>query len=163
MKLLQDIENLKGELARKEALLEKHTERLKRCQMILQQQGGTSGPPVQQSHPVPTCAQSNLQVPQSHSVPQQQPHLSQAGSLPHYSSHHIQQISSQTPGLPQYQGYSGSMHSQSISVPPPPPPAMQSHPGVPVGQRPQAPPSYPQGPLAYLEQTTSSIGLPDRR
>ncbi|XP_060573545.1 uncharacterized protein LOC132731386 [Ruditapes philippinarum] len=157
--LVDDIENLKGELARKEALLEKHTERLKRCQIILQQQGVTpAGQPVQQSHPVST--QPNLQLPQSHTVPQQQPHMAQSGSLPHYSSHHIQQIPSQAPALAQYQGYSGSIHSQSLPGPPPP---MQSHPVVSIGPRPQAPPSYPQGPLAYLEQTTSNIGLPDRR
>ncbi|XP_045188248.2 mediator of RNA polymerase II transcription subunit 28-like [Mercenaria mercenaria] len=154
--LIDDIDNLKAELARKEALLEKHTERLKRCQIILQQQGAAPGQPVQQPHPAPT--QPSMQPPQSHPVPQQ-PHMAQGGPLPQYPSHHMQQMPSQGPGLPQYQGYSGSMHPQSMPGPPPP---MQSH-QVPMGQRPQAPPSYPQGPLAYLEQTTSNIGLPDRR
>lgn len=153
-----DINDLKAELLRKEALLEKHSERLKRCQMILQQQGAAPGQPMQQPHPVP--AQSSMQPPPSHPVPQQ-PHMSQSGPLPQYPSHHMQ-MQSQGPGpnLPQYQGYSGSMHPQSM--PGPHPPTMQSHP-VSMAPRPQAPPSYPQGPLAYLEQTTSNIGLPDRR
>ena len=38
--------------------------------------------------------------------------------------------------------------------------SLQPHP---IGMPRTQPPSYPQGPLAYLEQTTSNIGMPDRR
>ncbi|KAL4231050.1 Mediator of RNA polymerase II transcription subunit 28 [Mactra antiquata] len=163
--LSEDMESLRVELARKEQLLERHTERLKRCQLLLQQQQQQQQQPSQtgsqsiqssQPHHVPAATQSSMQPPASHPLQPPQ-HVPQTSTLPQYS-HHVQQMPSQGgAGIPQgYQGFSGSVHQQSM---PGPPPQMPSH-SLP---RQQAPPSYPQGPLAYLEQTTSNIGLPDRR
>ncbi|XP_041369040.1 mediator of RNA polymerase II transcription subunit 28-like [Gigantopelta aegis] len=59
-------------------------------------------------------------------------------------------------------------HPQQMSQYPGPPKTGPGMPAGPVPQNfmppPQPPPSYPQGgPLAYLEQTMSNIGMPDRR
>ena len=155
----QDIADLRVELARKDQLLEKNMERLKSCQLMLQ--AGAQGVNVQQQlHPPPQ------QMPQQ--MPQQlpPPHPMAGGPLPpQYSPHHMQQMQQHPmgpfppPGPPPGQGF-------------PPPPQIHTPPmqGAPMPHpmnmppRPQ-PPSYPQapGPLAFLEQTTSNIGMPDRR
>lgn len=154
--LNDDIGDLKAELARKEQLLEKNTERLKRCQIMLQ--AGSPGVGVPQQPPPPP-----QHMPQQ--MPQQlpPPHpMAQGGPLPQYSPHHMQQMPPHPMGHfpqgppPGPQGFPPTqIHTPPMQGPPMPHPM-----GMPP--RPQ-PPSYPQGPLAFLEQTTSNIGLPDRR
>lgn len=153
----QDIADLRIELARKDQLLEKNTERLKRCQMMLQAGAGGVGVP-QQPHPPPQ------QMPQQMSQQLPPPHPMTGGPLPQYSPHHMQQMGQHAMGHfpqgPPGQGFpSPQIHTPPMQGPMQGP--TMSHPmGMPP--RPQ-PPSYPQGPLAFLEQTTSSIGMPDRR
>lgn len=64
-------------------------------------------------------------------------------------------------------GGQGQGHPQPSQQPqgPVPVPQGQMHGGV--NSQPMPPPptqgNFPQGPLAYLEQTTSNIGMPERR
>ena len=72
--------------------------------------------------------------------------LSRTGSQ---AQGHAQQPQGQGP-VPQGQGMvpQGQIHTGMNNQPMPPPPTQGS---------------FPQGPLAYLEQTTSNIGMPERR
>ncbi|XP_052771280.1 mediator of RNA polymerase II transcription subunit 28-like [Mya arenaria] len=162
-----EILDLKAELVRKEQLLERHAEKFKRCQLLMKEREGTS-PSVHAG----SGHQSAMQSVNSHQTPPPQPQglgatgAMPVGHLPPYSQpHHLpgmggQQGGSMAPGSGPYQGYPTTMHGQGPGGMPGP--GMQSH-SMGMGPRPQPPPSYPQGPLAYLEQTTSNIGLPDRR
>lgn len=155
-----ETEDLKAELEKKDALIKRHQERLQKWQLLLRGlQGGVPGgtntstsgggggqmtpqgqPPP---HPGPTQQQS---IP--HPV-QNMPNPAQMGM----SGQHFQ-ATSQPTQMTQGQGQPGMMMSR-----PPMGQNIQQTPGPPH----QPPPAYPQGPLQYLEQTMSSIGMPERR
>ncbi|KAL3865151.1 hypothetical protein ACJMK2_006772 [Sinanodonta woodiana] len=150
--LSDDIFDLKFELSRKEQILEKHMERLNKCQMILQSGGGgLMG--VGQSHPPIQTQQSQPQTQAPPPIPSMIP------------SHSMQSLSSQAtlplgagqPGMGQFQGQGQLFQHPSQT------PVMSPHTVPMTVIRPQPPPSYPQGPLAFLEQTMSNIGMPDNR
>ncbi|KAH3785032.1 mediator of RNA polymerase II transcription subunit 28-like [Dreissena polymorpha] len=183
-----EINDLKTELARKEQLLDKHAEKLKRCQVLIKDREG--GPPL----PPQTIPQQQGAMGPLGGHPTPPPHSGQAmlmgsgqsmGHLPQYSQQlQMSQHAGQGglgqgqgglgpgqgglgpgqgglgPGQGQYQTYQTSMHP---SVQGPMAAAGMQPLPMGMGPRQQPPPSYPQGPLAYLEQTTSNIGLPDRR
>lgn len=151
--------------------------KLKQCQQALKDRDVSGQPvPTQIPHPTPTQQQPQSQLQQTVSLQQMtshptgpsqtQSHMTAAGShLPQYNQQHMSQIPSQGTGpMGQnqggpYQGYPTTMHGQGSMAGPQA--SMQSH-TMGMGSRTQPPPSY-QGPLAYLEQTTSNIGLPERR
>lgn len=148
-------------------------EKLKRCQMMLMKDREGQGQPVSQQLTHQTQQQQQQQQPQSmqqmssHPQTQAPSHMATSGShLPQYSQQpHVSQMSTQgSTGMGQgpgpYQGYPTTMHGQGPMQGQQSP--MQSH-SMGMGARQQPPPSYPQGPLAYLEQTTSNIGMPERR
>lgn len=134
--------DLKNELQRKEALLEKHQDKLSKWQSLLSSQGGTAQP--QQQVPPP-----QIQQPPQHHHSMQNP--AQMGMGHHYQM----QKTMPTQAMPK-------VHTPPMVGHIPQNPGMvmgQSHPPQ------QPPPSYPQAPsaLAYLEQTMSNIGMPERR
>jgi len=111
----EDIEGLKGELMRKDQLIQKHFEKLQQWQIVLARTQGVPGTPTTSSGPTMQGMQG---------LPQ--------GALPSQQ------------GIPQASGQS------QPSTPTGGPGMMQG--GI-TGAGP-----YQQGPLAFLEQTTSSIG-----
>ena len=116
----EDINDLKQELQRKEALITKHHEHLQQWQVLLSRPGG--GAPGPSANTVPNAQ------------PPQQGHPGQ------------QQVGGHAQGHVQGQGMAGAGPGGQVQSMPPP----------------SAQGNYPQGPLAYLEQTTSSIGMERR-
>lgn len=123
---------LKAELSRKEQLLQRHYEKIGYWQNLLSELQGAPRPANQQSHSQGSMtAAAHPQNHQSPNIPQ-----NTQPSLPPTSSNtpNIQRMSPQIP-------YPNTAH--------PVPSALGSQ------------TSGLQGPLAYLEQTTSNIGMTD--
>ncbi|KAL5022760.1 hypothetical protein ScPMuIL_001915 [Solemya velum] len=142
LQLKDEMNDLRIELQRKEALLEKHQERLSNWQNLLSSSGGTSQP--QQQVPPP-----QIQPPPQHH--HTMPNPAQMGMGHHY----------QMQTLPPPQAMP-KVHTPPMAGHIPQNQGMvmgQGHPPQ------QPPPSYAQAPsaLAYLEQTMSNIGMPERR
>ncbi|XP_064631321.1 mediator of RNA polymerase II transcription subunit 28-like [Lineus longissimus] len=120
----EDISDIRSELSRKDALLQKHYEKLAAWQTKLRNIQGSQ--PPQQSVQLPPQAQPG---PTSMPNPQQSPNITHQVMSPHGQQLH---------------------HQPHPMHPPHTPPTSQ---GV----------QFSQGPLAYLERTTSNIGLPESR
>ena len=159
---MQENQELRTEIERKEKLLERHTEKLKRCQLVLKGEAQPSSISQQQQQSQQQQSQSIQQL-SSHPQTQAQSHVGPSGGhLPQYSqqSHGTPGSGGMAPNPGPYQSYPTTLHSQAPIQGQQA--GMQSH-SMGTGARQQPPPSYPQGPLAFLEQTTSNIGLPERR
>ncbi|XP_064602740.1 mediator of RNA polymerase II transcription subunit 28-like [Liolophura sinensis] len=113
----EDIQELRQELMRKEAMLVKHQEKLQQWQNLMRS--------IQSGQPVPNQAATGL------SHPNQPSQQGMPTNLPH-------------PGQHSQQGQQPASQSMMIGG--------QGHPY-----------SGGPGPLAYLEQTMSNIGMPERR
>lgn len=155
--ILEDINELKNELARKDQLFQKYYEKVGQWQALL---SDISGSPVPRSapqtpNPVP---QGPLPMPSQGPPPpnvqlqmaQQQP------NQPQQMQHHMPPPPNQ--GMPP--GLGMQIQQSPGMVPQPAPPQMMPGPHMGAHMQPQG---GLQGPLAYLERTTSNIGLPDRR
>lgn len=140
---IQSTEELTAELERKEQLVKRHQERLHKWQGLLNSvpRGPGGGVPA---HATQTLPQGQIPPAMPHPHQQAMPNPAQMGM----------------PG----QGY-------AVNPPPGQPPPQGQNPQMMMvrpglghqGMSHQPPPAYPQGPLAYLEQTMSAIGMPERR
>lgn len=145
--ILENISELKNELARKEQLLNKYYDKIQFWQSLLQDVPGTPRPPQPSAVPTqPPQSMSNMPGPPGPSVVAQQ-------GMPQSHPHHMMQphcgppmTSSPVPG-----NIPSAMVLQNPQMHPPPPPHMA----------PNQQPGALQGPLAYLERTMSNIGMPE--
>ncbi|XP_048747182.1 mediator of RNA polymerase II transcription subunit 28-like [Ostrea edulis] len=143
-----ETEDLRAELERKDVMIKKHQERLQKWQALLnsvnkgpgsfytsQTQQQLSGPSGAQQYP-------------SHSVPSGT--FTGSGGMPG-QTHMGLSSSSMSGGQYSQPGQQQSSHMMM---------SRQVHSSG-VHQQ-QPPPAYPQGPLQYLEQSMSNIGMPPR-
>ncbi|XP_061192872.1 mediator of RNA polymerase II transcription subunit 28-like [Saccostrea echinata] len=139
-----ETEDLRAELERKDIMIKKHQERLQKWQTMLNSvnKGSFYTSPPQQQMSGPTGGQ---QYP-SHSVPPGP--FTGGGGMPGQT--HMGLSSSAMSGGQ----YSQTVQQQSSHMMLP---RQGSTPGV---HQQQPPPAYPQGPLQFLEQSMSSIGMP---
>lgn len=205
--IVEDIEELKNEITRKDLIIQKYHEKVTSWQNILNDQPQTGapgnahpsgplqgGPPQPQQAPVPMQPPSPMRGPHPNQMmgqpgpqgPQGMQHMRPQGP-PGPHMRHPGQHPGGPQGPPQHvmQGHPGM---QGPGGQGPPQHMMQGHPGgAPqgvvgmgpgMGQHSQAPgppmgghgqfmgqggPSQQPSPLAYLERTTSNIGMPDVR
>lgn len=171
----EDISDLRTELARKDELIKRHYEKIAQWQSLLadlQAQGwtksaaqGTSvtpinggpvsipaGAPVPSPSVTPTQASGltptiQQQLQQQQLQQQQQQQQLQQMQQQQQMQHHMQQQMGPAGGGP------GMVSQQAMFMP------QTGGPRFPV----QGPGGMLQGPLAYLEKTTSNIGMPDGR
>ncbi|XP_033731047.1 mediator of RNA polymerase II transcription subunit 28-like [Pecten maximus] len=139
-------EELKVELERKDQLVKRHQERLQKWQGLLNSvaRGPGGGVPAHgsQTMPLGPPGQGPANMPHPHGQ-----------TMPNPAQMNIQGQGynvNQPQGATQIQGQNPQMMMQR------PAPGHQ-------GMVHNPPPAYPQGPLAYLEQTMSAIGMPERR
>jgi len=147
---VQNTEELKAELERKEQLIKRHQERLEKWQASLNSVNRGPGAAAG-SNQIQSQGQNPSGVSQVIGGPQ---HQTQQG-MPNTAQM----------GMPNQQYQMNPQQASQLSQQAPPPQMMMQRQGSGHQAPPhQPPPAYPQGPLAYLEQTMSSIGMPqDRR
>ncbi|XP_067127388.1 mediator of RNA polymerase II transcription subunit 28 [Centruroides vittatus] len=140
--ILEDTNELKNELARKEQLLQKYYDKIQYWQSLLSDTSGIAARPTQMPPPHTQSMQSTQ--PQMQGIPT-------PVSAPQPMMQNIMPSHCQAP--PPNQG--GMNQPPPAMVPPHPPQMHPQHmvPGQTQGNL--------QGPLAYLERTMSNIGMPD--
>ncbi|XP_014471365.1 PREDICTED: mediator of RNA polymerase II transcription subunit 28 [Dinoponera quadriceps] len=182
----EDINDLKLELARKEDLIKRHYDKIAVWQSLLADLQGwakspAQGPPAPNGLPTPQSGQnqqagngnSNTTMQQQQILQHQQQlqQQQQQQQLQHLQQHqmqqqqlHQQQVQQGSGGPPtsSLQGVGVSVNQQGMFM-------AQSGVGVSSGRGTTGFPvagvgsSALQGPLAFLEKTTSNIGMPERR
>ena len=183
--LSEDCIELRNEITRKDQILNKYYEKLQIWQSMVNETVGTNDgshhlqkPLTQtQATPQPSATQMVGQPPTQPQLTPQLRHSVQspvsAGGGPHLMRPSMAGASGQM--TPPQMMASTQMTAGGMLPPPPPQPGMASgQPGAPLMGQPTGQPmpqymaqqSHPvqlTGPLAYLERTTSNIGLPDPR
>lgn len=159
----EDITDLKAELNRKELLIQKHYDKIQFWQSLLSNlQGPGPRPAHMHNQTVPPPP-----PPHTQSQQHQMSNMSQAGPSPLGPTTVPSPLSMMQVNQPMPQVSQGPPAAPMQSLPPapcygPPPPQMGSG-MVQPGQHPSMHSSGLQGPLAYLEKTTSNIGMPEPR
>uniref|UniRef100_A0A2L2YLH5 Mediator of RNA polymerase II transcription subunit 28 n=1 Tax=Parasteatoda tepidariorum TaxID=114398 RepID=A0A2L2YLH5_PARTP len=146
--LVESIQELKNELARKDALLDKYHEKIQVWQNLLQDVPGMPRPPP----PAPPApSQPTQSIPPMQPGPSSQipPQVGQPGAAPPTHPHHMMQHH----GIPPMTSSPVPMQPGMVMQP------QQMHPQQHAMAGAQ--PGGLQGPLAYLERTMSNIGMPD--
>ncbi|KAK3095278.1 hypothetical protein FSP39_012642 [Pinctada imbricata] len=165
-----ETDDLRAELERKDLLIKRHQEKLQQWQAKLKQ--------VNNKGPISTAAPSTSQLVTQNPLPMGPPHQQQQHPVQHgpvgYGGMMRGQSQINIPDTGQGQGINigpgPGFHQQSQIAQSQPSHMMLQRQGSGQGPGPghqlgphQPPPAYPQGPLQFLEQTMSSIGMPERR
>ncbi|CAK9808094.1 Mediator of RNA polymerase II transcription subunit 28 [Anthophora quadrimaculata] len=178
----EDINDLRVELARKEDLIKRHYDKITVWQNLLADLQGWAKSPAQGPAPngLPNGTQSgqnqqtangggNTTMQQQQQILQHQQQLQQQQQLQHLQQHQMQQQQlhqqqvQQGSGAPPTSGLQGvgvSVGQQGMFMTQGGVGVTGARTGFPVGG---VGSSALQGPLAFLEKTTSNIGMPERR
>ncbi|XP_076300962.1 mediator complex subunit 28 [Lasioglossum baleicum] len=178
----EDINDLRVELARKEDLIKRHYDKIAVWQNLLADLQGWAKSPAQGPAPngLPNGTQSgqnqqaangggNATIQQQQQILQHQQQLQQQQQLQHQMQHQMQQQQlhqqqvQQGSGAPPTAGLQGvgvSVGQQGMFMTQGGVGVAGARAGFPVGG---VGSSALQGPLAFLEKTTSNIGMPERR
>ncbi|GAB6031562.1 hypothetical protein CHUAL_009328 [Chamberlinius hualienensis] len=165
----EDITDLRAELIRKDQLIQKHYEKIQVWQNLLSSLHG----PGHRPQPMPNQNQPQQQAPPPHAqnLPHQYNTVQSSGPSPM----NINSVPSQIPMMHMNQSMNqgAPIQAQMQNMPPtqmfgPNPTAMSQQMGgnsgiIPPHMQHPAMHSRLQGPLAYLEKTTSNIGMPEQR